>query len=372
MNDVIERNVRSRLSRVIDPELGKSITDLGMITGIDVMPRDVIDSGRSVVDVTVKVELTVEGCPLTQTIIDKINEAVTSYPAATLIPHIDVGSMSQEKLTGLVNDLKAQRKENPFTKPGSKTRIFTIASGKGGVGKSSVTANLAATFAALGYDTAAIDADIYGFSLPALFGTHDHPTNLKGMLMPVTAWGVKLISIGMFAGADRAILWRGPRLQRSLEQFLSDVWWGEPDVLLLDLAPGTGDMAISVAQALPNAELVVVTTPQPSASDVAVRAGLVALQVPMKVCGVIENMSYYEHNGEKLCIFGEGGGQRVSEQLTAALKYDVPLLGTLPLEPKVRIDGEAGRPVVLNEDGALADTPLAAEFRSIAQRLMEA
>ena len=372
MNDVIERNVRSRLSRVIDPELGKSITDLGMITGIDVMPRDVIDSGRSVVDVTVKVELTVEGCPLTQTIIDKINQAVTSYPAATLIPHIDVGSMSQEKLTGLVNDLKAQRKENPFTKPGSKTRIFAIASGKGGVGKSSVTANLAATFAALGYDTAAIDADIYGFSLPALFGTHDHPTNLKGMLMPVTAWGVKLISIGMFAGADRAILWRGPRLQRSLEQFLSDVWWGEPDVLLLDLAPGTGDMAISVAQALPNAELVVVTTPQPSASDVAVRAGLVALQVPMKVRGVIENMSYYEHNGEKLRIFGEGGGQRVSEQLTAALKHDVPLLGTLPLEPEVRIDGEAGRPVVLNEDGTLADTPLAAEFRSIAQRLMEA
>ncbi|RSX51906.1 ATP-binding protein [Bifidobacterium callimiconis] len=370
MNDVIERNVRTRLSRVIDPELGKSITDLGMITGIDVAPRDVIDSGRSIVDVTVKVELTVEGCPLTQTIIDKINEAVTSYPAATLIPHIDVGSMSQEKLTGLVNDLKAQRKENPFTKPGSKTRIFAIASGKGGVGKSSVTANLAATFAALGYSTAAIDADIYGFSLPALFGTHDHPTNLKGMLMPVTAWGVKLISIGMFAGADRAILWRGPRLQRSLEQFLSDVWWGEPDVLLLDLAPGTGDMAISVAQALPNAELVVVTTPQPSASDVAVRAGLVALQVPMTVRGVIENMSYYEHNGEKLRIFGEGGGRRVSEQLTASLKHDVPLLGTLPLEPEVRIDGEAGRPVVLNEDGTLADTPLASEFVSIAKQLM--
>ncbi|MBW3087180.1 P-loop NTPase [Bifidobacterium sp. 82T24] len=370
MTDVIERNVHDRLSRVIDPELGKSITDLGMIVGIEAVPRDVIDAGRSIVDVTVKVELTVEGCPLTQTIIDKINEAVTSYPAAKLVPHIDVASMSRSKLTGLVNDLKAERKQNPFTKPGTKTRIFAIASGKGGVGKSSVTANLAATFAALGYDTAAIDADIYGFSLPTLFGAHDHPTNLNGMLMPVTAWGVKLISIGMFAGADRAILWRGPRLQRSLEQFLSDVWWGEPDVLLLDLAPGTGDMAISVAQALPNAELVVVTTPQPSASDVAVRAGLVALQVPMKVRGVIENMSYYEHNGEKLRIFGEGGGRRVSEQLTKDLKHDVPLLGTLPLEPEVRIDGEAGRPVVLNEDGTLADTPLAAEFTSIAEQLM--
>ena len=209
------------------------------------------------------VELTVPGCPLSETITSQINGAVSSYPGAQLLPHIEVGSMSRDKLADLVADLKAERKQNPFSKPGVKTRIFAIASGKGGVGKSSVTANLAATFAALGFDTAAIDADIYGFSLPRLFGVHTQPINLNGMLMPVTAWGVKLISIGMFAGADRAILWRGPRLQRSLEQFLSDVWWGEPDVLLLDLAPGTGDMAISVAQALPNAELVVVTTPQP-------------------------------------------------------------------------------------------------------------
>ena len=200
---------------------------------------------------------------------------------------------------------------------------------------------------------------------------HTQPTNLNGMLMPVTAWGVKLISIGMFAGADRAILWRGPRLQRSLEQFLSDVWWGEPDVLLLDLAPGTGDMAISVAQALPNAELVVVTTPQPSASDIAVRSGLVALQVPMKVRGVVENMSYYEHKGEKLRIFGEGGGQRVSEQLTAALGHDVPLMAQLPLMPELRETGEEGRPAVLTPEGALASTPLADEFTSLARQLME-
>lgn len=279
--------------------------------------------------------------------------------------------MPQDKLTSLVQTLKAERRQNPFSKPGIKTRIFAIASGKGGVGKSSVTANLAATFAALGYDTAAIDADIYGFSLPRLFGAHTQPTNLNGMLMPVTAWGVKLISIGMFAGADRAILWRGPRLQRSLEQFLSDVWWGEPDVLLLDLAPGTGDMAISVAQALPNAELVVVTTPQPSASDIAVRSGLVALQVPMKVRGVVENMSYYEHKGEKLRIFGEGGGQRVSEQLTAALGHDVPLMAQLPLMPELRETGEEGRPAVLTPEGALASTPLADEFTSLARQLME-
>ena len=278
--------------------------------------------------------------------------------------------MDDDKLAELVNRLKAERRQNPFTKPDSKTRIFAIASGKGGVGKSSVTANLAATFAALGYDTAAIDADIYGFSLPGLFGVHSQPTNLNGMLMPVTAWGVKLISIGMFAGADRAILWRGPRLQRSLEQFLSDVWWGEPDVLLLDLAPGTGDMAISVAQTLPNAELVVVTTPQPSASDVAVRSGLVALQVPMKVRGVVENMSWFDYKGERLEIFGNGGGERVSDQLTRALGYDVPLMGRLPLVPEIRETGESGRPSVLNRDGSLRTDGLGRIFKSVAERLM--
>ena len=347
----IEADIYERLSKVIDPELGRSVTDLGMIAAIEAAPAS---SDAGTYDVTVHVELTVPGCPLSETITSQINGAVSSYPGAQLLPHIEVGSMSRDKLADLVADLKAERKQNPFSKPGVKTRIFAIASGKGGVGKSSVTANLAATFAALGFDTAAIDADIYGFSLPRLFGVHTQPTNLNGMLMPVTAWGVKLISIGMFAGADRAILWRGPRLQRSLEQFLSDVWWGEPDVLLLDLAPGTGDMAISVAQALPNAELVVVTTPQPSASDIAVRSGLVALQVPMKVRGVVENMSYYEHKGEKLEIFGAGGGQRVSEQLTQALGYDVPLMAQLPLEPEVRETGEAGRPAVLCVRMALA------------------
>lgn len=179
------------------------------------------------------------------------------------------------------------------------------------------------------------------------------------------------MSIGVFAGSDRAILWRGPRLQRSLEQFLSDVWWGDPDVLLLDLAPGTGDMAISVAQALPNAELVVVTTPQPSASEVAVRAGLVSLQMPMQVDGVIENMSYFEHKGEKLRIFGEGGGQRVSDQLTHALGYDVPLLGQLPLVPELRETAESGRPAVLDENGELAQSPVAKTFENVARALMQ-
>ena len=365
--NAIEIAIYHRLSKVIDPELGRSITDLGMITAIEATPHDALPATY---DVIVHVELTVAGCPLSKTITNQINEAVAAYPDATLIPHIEVSAMSQDKLASLVAQLKAERRQNPFTKPGIKTRIFAIASGKGGVGKSSVTANLAATFAALGYDTAAIDADIYGFSLPRLFGVHTQPTNLNGMLMPVVSWGVKLMSIGMFAGSERAILWRGPRLQRSLEQFLSDVWWGSPDVLLLDMAPGTGDMAISVAQTLPNAELVVVTTPQPSASEIAVRSGLVALQVPMKVRGVVENMSYFEHKGERLEIFGHGGGQRVSEQLTHALGYDVPLLAQLPLEPEIREIDDSGRPAVLTPSGELSGTPLAAQFTTLAQSLM--
>lgn len=364
----IEAELYDRLSKVIDPELGRSITDLGMIAAITSRPAN----APGAFDVTIDVELTVPGCPLSQTITNQINGAVRSYPDAVLQPHIELSAMSQDKLGNLVSELKAERHQNPFNKPGTHTRIFAIASGKGGVGKSSVTANLAATFAALGYDTAAIDADIYGFSLPKLFGVHTQPTNLNGMLMPVTAWGVKMISIGMFAGSERAILWRGPRLQRSLEQFLADVWWGSPDVLLLDLAPGTGDMAISVAQALPNAELVVVTTPQPSASDVAVRSGLVALQVPVRVRGVVENMSYFDHEGERLHIFGEGGGRRVSEQLTTALGTDVPLLAQLPLETDIREIGESGRPAVLNEVGALATTPLASEFKALARQLIAA
>ena len=438
---IIEHAIMERLDHVIDPELGRSVTQLGMIANVTVIPtsggasqnatggisspmltggtprtgdatrndsdaaasnddaadRDATrndfddatgsdagdatgsdagdgrDGARRAYDVVVDVELTVPGCPLSEQIAAQIEQAVTSYPYARLTPHINVGTMADEKLHALVNDLKAARRENPFNKLGIKTRVFAIASGKGGVGKSSISANLAATFAALGYDTAAIDADIYGFSLPRLFGVHSQPTNLNGMLMPVTSWGVKLMSIGMFAGSDRAILWRGPRLQRSLEQFLADVWWGDPDVLILDLAPGTGDMAISVAQALPNAELVVVTTPQPSASDIAVRSGLVALQVPMHVRGVVENMSYFEHGGERLEIFGAGGGARVGKQLSRALGHDVPLLSKLPLDPRIREIGETeGRPAVLNEDGTLRDDDFGDTFVRLARTLIDA
>lgn len=234
----IEADIYERLSKVIDPELGRSVTDLGMIAAIEAAPAS---SDAGTYDVTVHVELTVPGCPLSETITSQINGAVSSYPGAQLLPHIEVGSMSRDKLADLVADLKAERKQNPFSKPGVKTRIFAIASGKGGVGKSSVTANLAATFAALGFDTAAIDADIYGFSLPRLFGVHTQPTNLNGMLMPVTAWGVKLISsacspvlTGRFCGVGRdcSAPWNSSCLTYG---------GASPDVLLLDLAPGTGD-----------------------------------------------------------------------------------------------------------------------------------
>lgn len=369
----IATKVYDLLSSVIDPELGRSVTELNMVTGVSVSKCDTstCENSQPTYNVDINLELTVPNCPLAEVITERVKEAVSKYPKIKLIPQITTAAMSKDKLEKLVADLKAERKENPFNKSGNHTRIFAIASGKGGVGKSSITANLAATFAALGYDTAAIDADVYGFSLPHMFGVHNQPTNLNGMLMPVVAWGVKLISIGMFAGTDRAILWRGPRLQRSLEQFLSDVWWGNPDVLLLDLAPGTGDMALAVAQSLPNVELVVITTPQPSASDVAVRAGLMALQIPVKVRGVVENMSWFENNGERLEIFGSGGGKRVSEQLCNTLKTDVPLLAQLPLNTSIREIGESGRPAVLNEEGKLSDSKLAATFVKLANSLME-
>nr|WP_308583207.1 Mrp/NBP35 family ATP-binding protein [uncultured Gardnerella sp.] len=367
----LETRVYDLLGSVIDPELGRSVTELNMVTGVSVSEAENLDASKPVYNVRIKLELTVPNCPLAEIITERVKEAVSKYPQATLIAHVTSSAMSKDKLEKLVEDLKAERRENPFNKAGTRTKIFAIASGKGGVGKSSITANLAATFAALGYDTAAIDADVYGFSLPRMFGVNSQPTNLNGMLMPVVSWGVKLISIGMFAGTDRAILWRGPRLQRSLEQFLSDVWWGSPDVLLLDLAPGTGDMALAVAQTLPNVELVVVTTPQSSASDVAVRAGLMALQIPVSVRGVVENMSWFENNGERLEIFGSGGGKRVSEQLCEALHTNVPLLAQLPLDPTLREIGEAGRPAVLNEDGKLDNSQLANTFVQLAKSLME-
>lgn len=400
----IAQVIYSALQSVRDPEIGRSITDLNMITQISVervspqkLDRNMSDVRNGAEDaispamirlmkpeqvpyyVSVRLELTIKGCPLSEYILQSITAVLEKtsflfppyrYPIF-IISKITVATMTSEKLSGLVEELKAARRHNPFNSARCRTKIFTVVSGKGGVGKSSIAANLAAVCAARGLSTALIDADIYGFSLPSIFGIHSQPTNLDGMLIPISAWGVKLISIGMFAGTDQAILWRGPRLQRSLQQFLSDVWWADPDVLIVDLPPGTGDMAISAAQFLPSSHMIVVTTPQQSASDVAVRAGLAALRLPGKVCGVIENMSWFDYHGEKLAIFGTGGGKRVSDRLSQSLGYPVPLLGHIPLIEKIREDGEEGRPAVLNKSGHLAKNEITTIFGNIVERIMK-
>lgn len=358
----IEADIYERLSKVIDPELGRSVTDLGMIAAIEAAPAS---SDAGTYDVTVHVELTVPGCPLSETITSQINGAVSSYPGAQLLPHIEVGSMSRGKLADLVADLKAERKQNPFSKPGVKTRIFAIASGKGGVGKSSMTANLAAALAAQGLKVGVMDADIYGFSIPRMLGVDHDPQVIDGMMIPpVGAGGVKVISIGMFVPDGQAVIWRGPMLHRALQQFLADVFWGDLDVLLIDMPPGTGDVAISIAQLLPNSEILVVTTPQVAAAEVAERAGSIAAQTNQKVIGVVENMSFLpQPDGSRLEIFGAGGGESVSARLTAQLGYDVPLLAQVPLDIALREGGDRGEPV------AVASGPAAEVLTSLGTTL---
>ena len=259
----------------------------------------------------------------------------------------------------------------PFTQPGNLTRVYAVTSGKGGVGKSSVTANLAAAMAAQGLSVGVVDADIYGFSIPRMLGVDRVPTQLDGMIVPPVAHGVKVISIGMFVEDKQPVVWRGPMLHRAVQQFLSDVFWGDLDVLLLDLPPGTGDVTISVAQLLPNAEILVVTTPQTAAAEVAERTGLIAAQTHQKVVGVIENMSYMpQPDGSHLEIFGSGGGAIVSASLSETLGYEVPLLAQLPLDIRLREGSDTGCPAVVADDGKpAADAPAALELSAVAQRL---
>jgi ATP-binding protein involved in chromosome partitioning len=245
--------------------------------------------------------------------------------------------------------------------------VYAIASGKGGVGKSSVTANLAAAMAADGLAVGVVDADIYGHSIPRMLGTTSRPTRVSDMIMPPEAHGVRVISIGMFTQDNQPVVWRGPMLHRALQQFLADVWWGDLDVLLLDLPPGTGDMAISVAQTLPSAEIIVVTTPQMAAAEVAERAGVISTQTHQHIAGVIENMGPMPcpHCGEPIEIFGSGGGAHVAAALTRALGTDIPLLGEVPLDPRVRSGGDDGRPIVLTDP----DSPAGKALRTIASQL---
>ncbi|NUT51697.1 MAG: Mrp/NBP35 family ATP-binding protein, partial [Saccharothrix sp.] len=258
------------------------------------------------------------------------------------------------------------------------TRVYCVASGKGGVGKSSVTVNLAVAMARRGLSVGVVDADIYGHSIPRMLGTEARPTQVEKMIMPPQSHGVKLISIGMFTPGNTPVVWRGPMLHRALQQFLADVFWGDLDVLLLDLPPGTGDIAISVAQLVPNAEILVVTTPQQAAAEVAERAGSIALQTRQRVAGVIENMSWLElPDGSRMDVFGTGGGQAVADSQSRAVGTEVPLLGQVPLDPRLREQGDAGTPIVLAHPESTAGevlttvaTKLSTRSRGLAGRLL--
>lgn len=352
----VRESIWAALSRVIDPEIGRPITDVGMVDSVEVVSGD--SGPRAVIHLL----MTIEGCPMRGHIEKNAAEAVAAVDGLTEV-RVESGTMSPEQRQKLVEDLRNSRRDIPFNLPGSLTRVFAISSGKGGVGKSTVTANLAAALATLGYKVGVIDADIHGFSMPGMFGISEQPTKVDDLLMPPVAHGVKVMSIGMFVPDGQAVVWRGPKMHRAIEQFASDVFWGDLDVLLLDLPPGTGDVAISVAQLLPTAELVVVTTPNSAASDVAARIGSLAKATRQKVVGVIENMSWLElPSGERMEIFGSGGGERVAAQLgnhtsPHAPGGAVPLLGQVPLEQGVREGADQGMPWVVSapeSDAAIA------------------
>jgi len=352
--------VNAALATVNDPEIKRPITDLGMVESVAVSDTGVVNT---------KVLLTVAGCPLKDTINRDVTAAVSAVPGVTDVV-LELGVMSDEQRTEMRNSLTggAAQRDIPFAEPGSLTKVFAIASGKGGVGKSSTTVNLAVALAKQGLKVGLVDADIYGHSVPAMLGVADsRPTQVDDLIMPVpTASGVSVISIGMLKPRrDQVVAWRGPMLDRALRQMLADVYWGDLDALLLDLPPGTGDVAISLGQYLPNAEIVVVTTPQEAAAEVAERAGTMAEMMHQRVVGVVENMSYLQcpHCAEegkehRIEIFGSGGGQRVADTLSQRFGTTVPLLGQIPLDTSLREGGDVGKPIVESDPTSPAATIL--------------
>jgi len=347
--------IRAALAKVIDPELRRPITELGMVKSIDVDP----DGG-----VHVAIYLTIASCPKKSEISERVIKAVADVPGTAAVK-VSLDVMNDEQRTELRKQLRGDAREPviPFAQPSSLTRVYAVASGKGGVGKSTVTVNLAAAMAARGLSVGVLDADIHGHSIPRMMGTTDRPTQVESMILPPIAHEVKVISIAQFTEGNTPVVWRGPMLHRALQQFLADVYWGDLDVLLLDLPPGTGDIAISVAQLIPNAEILVVTTPQLAAAEVAERAGSIALQTRQRIVGVVENMSgLMLPDGSKLQVFGEGGGRQVAERLSRAVGADVPLLGQIPLDPALVAAGDAGMPIVLSAP----DSPVGKELLSIA------
>ncbi len=354
----IEQVTRA-LAGVNDPEIHRPITELDMVKHVDVAADGAV---------VVQVWLTVAGCPLRETITRDVTAAVGKLPGVSSV-RVDLDVMSEDQRRTLQSKLRggSAEREIPFAKPGSLTKVFAIASGKGGVGKSSVTVNLAVAMAAAGLKVGLLDADIYGHSVPRMLGVTGRPTQVEQMIMPPTANGVLAISSGMLKKGNEPLPLRGPILHRLLQQFLADVYWGDLDVLLMDLPPGTGDVAISAAHLVPGSELVVVTTPQLASAEVAERAGSLALQLHQRVAGVIENMSYLPcpHCGERVDVFGSGGGQAVAETLTRLTGAPVPVLGEIPIDTRLREAGDAGRPLVLSDP----DSPAAQQLRKIGENL---
>ncbi|MFP5298167.1 MAG: Mrp/NBP35 family ATP-binding protein [Actinomycetota bacterium] len=326
-----QEQISEVLGQIQDPELHRGLNELNMV-------RNIAIEGDKV---GVLIALTIPGCPLKdyfhQVIPAKLKEA---FPAISEV-EVQLTSMTEEERQALVGSL---RKETPapFARADSSTQVIAVGSGKGGVGKSTTTVNLAASLAKQGYKVGLLDADVWGFSIPRMFGVHERPTIVEDMIMPPEMFGVKIVSIGLFTPEDNPVVWRGPMLHKALQQFLNDVHWDDPDYLLIDLPPGTGDVSISIAQFLPGASMVIVTTPQAVAEKVAQRAGFMAEKTGLKVVGVVENMSFFRgDDGKAYDIFGSGGGQELADKL------NVPLLGQIPIDPKLRELADVGAPIVL-------------------------
>ena len=353
LNDAIY----AALGTVLDPDIKRPITDLGMVKSIEIAPDH---------SVHVTIYLTVAGCPMKAEITNRVTTAVNDVPGTGPVT-VSLDVFTDEQRAELRKQLRGDAREPviPFAQPGSLTKVYAVASGKGGVGKSSVTVNLAVALAERGLAVGVVDADIYGHSVPRMMGVTSVPTQVDSMIMPPIGHGVKVISIAMFTQGNAPVVWRGPMLHRALQQFLADVYWGDLDVLLLDLPPGTGDIAISVAQLVPSAEILVVTTPQQAAAEVAERAGAIALQTRQQVVGVVENMAGLAMpDGSTMDLFGAGGGQRVAERLTQAMGRDVPLLGQVPIDREMVSGGDSGSPVVLSPESVAGR-----ELRRIADQL---
>ena len=340
-----EQQVVDALRPVHDPELRRSVVELGMVREIDITRKRV----------GLVLAVPVPDHPGLDEIAKGAMDAVRAVEGVKDVS-LDFELMADEEVDALVDRLAGR----PPTEPTSKTRVLLVASGKGGVGKSSVTTNLGVALAQRGHSVAVVDADVWGFSIPRMVGIDRNPMVVGGLLVPPARHGVRIISMGFFASEDQPVIWRGPMLHKALQQFLNDVWWDEPDYLLVDLPPGTGDISISIAQFLPHAEVLIVTTPQPAAQKVAQRAAYMARKVNLDVKGVIENMSWFTgDDGKRYEIFGTGGGPRLAEEL------GVPLVGQVPLVSELRAGGDSGVPITVSEPASEA----AQAFAAMAERL---